>query len=559
MRTRVTAALIAALALLAWVVTPALAAAPARRGAARGYAAGGTDRPVPARTLTSGLRAESGTTPAPRLAGINDTAVAIGGIVVLLALTIVVTRRMSRRRGSRPERSPPTVASTQRLATAATSALVMTDNAVRTSEQELGFATARCGERAVAPFSAALRSARAELAAAFALRQRLDDGLASETATRRHLTEISVHCAEANRLLDEQSEPFDRLQDVADRAPGLAAEIETYIAQQLARVGPARQILGRLVARYTAEAVAVVAGNPDDALERLDFARGSLATARNDLAAGVAGRAEILLQAAEASADEAADLLDGVKHMEAELTQAASGLAAALREVDAEIDEAAEVPRGPSQAELAHLVAEAQAVATDVRARQAAGPFDALGALRDVQQADSALDRALAGGREEQARRERARAVLDQAMLVARSSVTEAGDFIATRRGGVGASARTMLAESQRHFQQAIGSAQGDPESALTESQHADVLGRRARALAEADVASFDDGELGAVVTMAGVRGAILGGTLIDSLSGGIGPASFGGAATRGRRSFGPEQLGAEQSVPGQYDISGRI
>ena len=149
-----------------------------------------------------------------------------------------------------------------------------------------------------------------------------------------------MHCTEANRLLDEQSEAFDRLQDLAARAPGLAAEIEAYIAQQSARVGPARQILDRLGARYTAEAVAVVAANADDALERLDFAGGSLASARNDLAAGVAGRAAVLLQAAEAAADEAADLLDGVKHMEAELTQAASGLAAALREVDAEIDEA---------------------------------------------------------------------------------------------------------------------------------------------------------------------------------------------------------------------------
>ena len=206
-------------------------------------------------------------------------------------------------------------------------------------------------------------------------------------------------------------------------------------------------------------------------------------------------------------------------------------------------------------------MAEAQAVAADVRARRAAGPFDALGALRDVQQADSALDRALASGREKQARRERARAVLDQAMLVARSSVTAAADFVATRRGGVGAIARTRLAESHRHFQQSIGYAQNDPEAALAEAQHADALARQARALAEEDVASFDD-ELGAVVTIAGVRAAILGGTLIDSLPGGIGPASFGGSATRGRRSISPEHsisrehsISPAHGVPVQSDV----
>jgi hypothetical protein len=545
-RTRVTAALIAALALLAWVLTPALAVASARRTAARADAAGATGHPVPALALSAGPWAGFRTTPTRRPAGSSDAAVAAAGFVVLLALTIFITRRVTRRGGDRPDRRPPSATSPHELAVAAEKALVTTDDAVRTSDQELGFATARCGVRATAPFSAALRSARAELAAAFTLRQRLEDGVPlSQATTRAYLAEISSRCGNADRMLDEQADAFDSLQNLAARAPSLAAEIEAHIAQQSARVGAARQILERLTARYTAEGIAVVAANPGDAVERLDFAVGCLASARDELAAGLAGRAVVMLQCAEASADEAVDLLDGVKHMEAELTQSASGLAAALREVDAEIGEARElVPEGPSRAELAHLVAQAQAIAADVRARQAAGPFDALRALREVQQADSALDGALASGREELARRERARAVLDQAMLVARSSVTTAGDFVATRRGGVGAIARTRLAESQRHFQQAIGSAQDDPEAALTEAQHADALAQQARELAEQDVASFDDGELGTVlITTAGVttgalRGAILGGTLIDSMSGGLGPASFGGAGTRGRRSL---------------------
>ena len=443
---------------------------------------------------------------------------------------------------------------------------MVTDSAVRTSDQELGFATARCGERATAPFASALQSARSELAAAFMLRQLLDDGVADGAATTRaYLTDISLHCAKASRLLDEQSEAFDRLQDLTARAPRLVAEVDALIAQQAARVGPARQILDRLAARYTAKAVAVVAANPDDAVERLDFAVDSVASARNELADGRAEMAAVLLQAAESEADEAADLLDGVKHMEAELTQAASGLPAALREVDAEIGEAAKVPASRPRGELGRLVVEAQAVAADARAKQAAGLFDALRALRDVQRADAALDRALASGREAQARRERARAVLDQAMLVARSSVTAASDYIATRRGGVGATARTRLAESQRHFQQAIRSAQSDPEAALTDAQHADALAQHAGALAEQDVAGFDDGELGALVTSAGVRGAILGGTLIDSLPGGIGPASFGGTGTRGRRSIRPEHSIPEQSIGPEpndsekYDISGRV
>jgi len=588
-RTLVTAAVIAALALLAWLATPAVAAAPLRRAASHGHAAGATGDPVPARTLpasgapatdapasgaratdapasgapVTGARAGSRTASAPRLAGINTVALIIGGVAVVVALAILLTRRRPRRGAAagRPARRPPPGPPTQDLAAAAADALLATDDAVRASEQELGFATARFGERAAAPFSAALQSARAELAAAFKLRQLIDDSVpASEAATRQYLTDISSYCAEASRVLDEQSAAFDRFQDLQARAPRQVAEVDAHITQQSARIDRSRQILDQLAARYTAEAVTVVATNPEDAAERLDFASGSLTSARNELAVGQAGRAVVLLEVAEAGADEAADLLDAVKHMEAGLTQAASGLPAALREVDAEIGEATEVPPGRWQDELARLVAEAQAVATDVRARRESGPFDALAALREIQQADAALDRALAGGREDKSRRERAGAVLDQAMLVARSSVTAAADFISTRRGGVGATARTRRAESQRHFQLAIGSAQHDPEAALTAAQRADALARQATALAEQDVARFDDGELAAIGTSAGLRGAILGGTLIDSLSGGIGPASYGGLRTRGRRSIAHEHsVNRQHSSPCEHSVPGAV
>ena len=133
-------------------------------------------------------------------------------------------------------------------------------------------------------------------------------------------------------------------------------------------------------------------------------------------------------------------------------------------------------------------------------------------------------------------------------MLVARSSVTPAGDFITTRRGGVGATARARLAEARRHFRQSIRSAQNDPEAALTEAQQADALAQEARAIAGQDASRFDSGQAdpagGGVIS--GLSAAILGGIVIGSVSGratggtfgftgGTGPASFGGTGSRGR------------------------
>jgi hypothetical protein len=488
------------------------------------------------------------------VSGADVTAVIVGAVVLLLGLVVAVGRRTSRRRGghgrpgSHRDHRPPGPP-TEELAMQASRALVDTDDAVRTSEQELGFAAARFGEHEVAPFSAALGLARTELAAAFRLWQLLDDNIRVDDGTRRsYLTEISVRCAEANRMLDERSAEFDRLQDLTARAPELLAEVDAHVAQQTARVARSRQILGHLAAKYTAQAASGVAAYPDQAAERLEFAASCLAAARPELTADERGQAAILLQAAEAGADQATDLLNGVGHMEAELTQAASALPAALRELDAEMAEAAALLAGKPDDERATQVSRAQAIASGVRSQQTAGPFDALAALRDLQQADAALDHVLASSRAAGARQQRASAALDQAMLVARSSMTAAGDFITTRRGGVGVTARTRLAEAQRHFQQAIRSARNDPEAALTEAQHADALAQEARAMAGQDTLRFDSGQAdpagGGIIT--GLGGAILGGIVIGSTSGraigetfgftGTGPGSFGGTGSRGRR-----------------------
>ena len=500
------------------------------------------------------------------LTGTDWGAIAVGA-VLLLGFLLFAGLALSRRRAP-GHRAPaqPAGPSTAELVARAASALVATDDAIKTSDQELGFAVARFGEHAAAPFSAALKAARAEIAAAFKLRQLLDDDIPETEPVRRlMLTEIAGRCGRANQILDEQSQAFDELQNLEARAPQVLAEVDHHVTQQDARADRSEQTLTRLSVKYSAIAVATVTFSPGQARERLEFARGRLAAARQSLADDSAGEAAVSLQAAESAADQAESLLDGIGHLEAELTQAASALPTALREIDADIAEATALHAGPSDG-WAAVVARAQAAAAAAREQLAAGqPFDPLAALRQVEEAGAELDHSLGSAREQRDRQERARAVLDQAMLVARSSVTAAEDFITTRRGGVGAAARTRLAEAHRHFQQAIACARDDPEAALAEAQHADVLGQQARSLAEQDVADFSHAGHGPIISGggfgAGFGGAILGGILVDSLFagragsggrrglgggglglgglGGLGPGSFGGTGTRGRHSIG--------------------
>jgi hypothetical protein len=470
-----------------------------------------------------------------------------------ITAVLVAVRRTLGRRGGRAA-VPPGSEGTAELEAQSARALVETDDAIKTSDQELGFAVARFGENAAAPFSAALQSARSELDEAFRLRQQLDDQApVAESLRRKRLTEISRRCAEANRLLDDQSAAFDRLQDLEARAPEVLFEVDHHVTQQSTRLDTSQRILDKLTARYTPEAVAIVASNPTQAGERLEFARASLDHARQALASDETEQAAVLLQAAESSADQAESLLNGIEHLEAELTQAASALRAALREIDVEIAEA-EAVLADRPDERAAVGGPAQAAAVAVRDQmQSRAPFDALTAVRHLADADAALDRTLAGTRTQRDRQDRAAAVLDQVMLVARSAITAADDFITTRRGGVDATARTRLAEARRHFREAIAFGPDNPEAAVTAAQDADGLAREARALAEQDVAQVTHGPPGGAFE-SGYGGAILGGIMIDARPGrdpgghpdgnfrfgGSGtPASFGGASTRGRHSIG--------------------
>ncbi|MFD0382651.1 TPM domain-containing protein [Streptomyces stramineus] len=128
-------------------------------------------------------------------------------------------RRAARRRPVVATTTPPGLARMAQpltplpeLDAEAARTLVETDDAVRTSAEELLFATAQLGKEPVRPFAEAVAYARSELDDAFRLRQQLDDSpYEDEDIRRRTLDEICSHCTSANRRLDAESAAFDRL------------------------------------------------------------------------------------------------------------------------------------------------------------------------------------------------------------------------------------------------------------------------------------------------------------------------------------------------------------
>ncbi|SCF75533.1 hypothetical protein GA0115280_110252, partial [Streptomyces sp. Cmuel-A718b] len=371
-----------------------------------------------------------------------------------------------------------------------------TDDAVRTSEEELGFATAQFGEEAAKPFTAAVARAKDELTQSFRLRQQLDDAFPEDDATRRRmLDEILRRCATANEGLDTVSEDFDRLRALERTAPQALATVDATHHDLAGRIAAAESGVAGLRERYGEGAAAPVAADVEEAEDRLVFAGSAVGEARTAVEAGENSRAAVYIRAAEGAVGQAGTLLESVDRRAAELGEAARKLPAALTETETDLADAGGLlegtAEGASTADLRGRIARAEAVLADVRGAMAAGPYDPVDALRRVEEADAALDEALAGARDQERGEAKARSLLDQAMLTARSAIGAAADHITTNRGAVGSQARTRLAEAQRRWERARELSATDARGALAEAQQADALAGQALALAEQDVRGF--------------------------------------------------------------------
>lgn len=538
-------------------------------GAANGYRSVLSGRPVPTPAITPGQADPGGGDSGDDDQVAGDLVlpiVAVGGAGALAAVAYSRRKRRANTRttpggggwgkgapGERPTPLPELDKRSKQL-------LVETDDAIRTSAEELGFATAQFGEEAVRPFTDALAYARSELTKAFKVRQQLDDAYPEDDATKRTmLDEIVARCTEAGRRLDAEAAGFDQLRALERDAAQALEHAETVFRQVTARATGAEGTLGTLRERYAPSASAPVVGHVEQAKDRLVFATTHLNEARQSIDAGDNGKAAVHLRAAEGAVDQAGTFVDAVDRLAAELALAAEKLPAALTETETDLAEARGLLEGTmvgaSTADLHGRIARAETVAAEVRKKIAAGPYDPIDALRRVEEADTVLDESLAGAREREVTSRRAASLLGQALLTARSAVGTAADFIDTHRGGVGSEARTRLAEAQRHLSGAEAAQDTDAAAALAEAQQADAQARQAQQLAERDVRGYGNPYGGGGGGRGGgMGGAVLGGIILGELFGGMGrgtgggiggfggggfgggrPGSFGGGGTRGR------------------------
>ena len=454
-------------------------------------------------------------------------------LIVVVALVVWLLVRASRRargKAAGADAASPEDLPLDELRRRANAALIATDDAVKTSTEELGFAVAGFGEEQAAPFKKALDQAQLELSQAFELRKQFDEAK-DEATKRRLLTGILERTQTANAALDAEAERFDKLRDLERNAPEVLAGLERQLGELEARRPEVEKLLAQLAAQYAPSALAPVSGAPAEAGSRVDFAREHVKAGREDLDAGRGGEAAIEATAAESAVGQAQQLLDSVERLRQDLASAQASIDEAVAETQRDIAEA----RAGAGAQLASLVATAEAAMAG--AAEAAGPEggrDPLAALRRIKDADDALEQALQQVRDEQARRAKAAESLERTLVAARSEVASASDYITTHRGAVRSGPRARLAEAQRDLDKAVALGATDPEAAAQLAAQAQDLAGRAFAEAREQTETALGGSQ--MSGMGGLGPAVLGGILAGAMMGGgmPGGGGFGGGGPGG-------------------------
>jgi hypothetical protein len=504
-------------------------------------------------------------------------------VIVAIIVIVLVLRSRSKANGKSGAGSPIDelmAMPIKDLERRAGSALVQTDDVIRTSEDELGFAVAQYGADAAAPFQTALDDAKSKLSEAFRLKQKLDDSEPdTEQETREWNAGIVRLCDEANAALDAQAKSFDELRKLEKNIPDASAAVQKQAAGAEERIQGATATLASLSAKYTDASLSTVSDNVAQAQERLTFASTALAAAQQKDQDGDTSEAAVGVRAAEDAVTQAGLLLDAIDRVSADLTNAQNGIDAALADLQQDIADAKGFAAADTGGAIAAAANSAEQAVTAVQGRLAGGKVNPLEIAQVLQAANQNIDGVLGAVRDKQAQDQRALASIDQVLMSAQSKVSAATDFITARRGAVGAEARTRLAEAGRLVVLARRTAQTDPSGGLAQAQRADQLADEAIQLAQQDVGGFGGGMSGGTGGMfgggnsggGGELGAVLGGILIGGMlggggnnnggmfgggggggmfgggggggggmfGGGAGPGSFGGGGTRSRRGGG--------------------
>ena len=450
----------------------------------------------------------------------------IGALVIVVVVIIIVLVVRSRRRGTGTTRAPEKQ-SLEQLEQSASRRLVELDDALATSEQELGFAEAQFGTEPTAGFRDALTRARALVTEAFRTRGALEETTDEAGPRREALLSVIAQCDEADALLAAQEDAFEALREVEQNLSGAITTARGALDAAASAVESTTATLDRLREEYAESALRDIADAPEQLPRLLQLAEAELQAALAAHERQEPSAAAIEVRSAQLVLAQLHSTAAAVDRRAAELGEARSAVADQRSDLASGIEAARAIPStSAGSPELTAAVAVAQSALDEIDDR------DPVATLTRLVGADRALDAELADAREESERRAAAEGALERTLASTRSAILSAAEYIASHRGAVDASARARLAEAQAQLDVALDARASDPVSALETAQGAHDLARRALEAAERDVRGALEPR-GAIGGLTGSGSSGGGGALVGGLLGGL--LGSGGAPSRPR------------------------
>lgn len=264
----------------------------------------------------------------------------IAGAGVVTGVVIGVTRSRLRKRKAKRAEDAEAAALDQKAGIM----LVQLDDALKTSEQELGFAEAQFGEKQVKDFATALDEAKALAKTAFELRQKLDDAFPETPEQHRELTEQLIRVTQqADEVLDAQKAAFDELRELEKNAPEVLDRVEAQQDGLGERIDDAEKTIASLKKTYPDGDVSSLAGLPAQARKLDRFADTTVAEARSAIAAAKgtqdAGVA-VAVRGAQQAVGQVEQLLASVDRTRSDLEAKAAQTAAEVAALDTQLRDA---------------------------------------------------------------------------------------------------------------------------------------------------------------------------------------------------------------------------
>lgn len=411
----------------------------------------------------------------------------LGGLAVLVfgILGVASWRRSHARKQKQQELEQAEQQRMQELTNRAGQSLLRLDDALKSGEQELSFASAEFGEDAITPYRTALTTAREHASEAFKLQGLLLDHIPDTPAQQVEWNTRILNITEAeSQRLTQAGKEFDELRAVAKNVPAALLAVTEAAEGAQQRIASVEQLLERLKERHTTEALSTLLDAPKHSRDRLAFALDRVTDAQAAHAANRPGEAAVFARDAQEAISQINVLLGRVERAETELDAAVQLIQAEI--ADMQNDIALLEQSNPSQAALdAVAAARREIAAASASANAQRNPLGVLDALRS---ADDRLDVEVRALREAQAQIARDRSRVEGILTQARSQFDGANSYISANRGVVGTEARTRLAQAESELTLALERMNDAPLEARPHAEACIERVKEAMRLAENDV-----------------------------------------------------------------------